>query len=319
MFTKPGDTRLAGVIAEKLTARLLMTGKMTMELSGEMKLHESMSRHTSWRTGGPADRFYIPADLDDLAGFLSLQDPAEQIIWLGLGSNMLVRDQGIRGTVIAITGVLDQLSITPQRTLTAGAGVTNAKAARFAAHSGLTGTEFLASIPGTIGGALAMNAGAFGSDTWSLVCSVQIINSRGEIHTRRPEEFDTGYRKVSLPEGEWFTAAEFRLAEDTDGQAGKRIRKFLAQRLQTQPANDPTCGSVFKNPPGDYAARLIDACGLKGKTIGDARVSEKHANFIVNSGSASAADIEQLINHIQQVVAEKFNVLLEPEVRIVGE
>ena len=289
------------------------------QLRGELKLNEPLAKHTSWRVGGPADRLYVPADLDDLCVFISHQDEDEVYVWLGLGSNLLVRDGGIRGTVIAVAGILNELEICDSHRVRVGAGVTCNKFARFAANAELTGIEFLAGIPGTVGGALAMNAGAFGGETWDRVAVAETVNRHGELRSRSRDEYQIGYRHVSLPENEWFVAAEFQLEPDKNGAAHKKIREFLGRRSATQPTGESSCGSVFRNPVGDYAARLIDICGLKGVQIGTARVSGKHANFIVNDGGASAADIEELIMYVQKQVKEKTGIDLDLEVRIIGE
>ena len=288
-------------------------------LRGVLKVNEPLAKHTSWRVGGPVDRFYAPADLDDLCVFLSQQDVDEVYVWLGLGSNLLVRDGGIRGTVIAVTGVLDGLELRGTRNIRVGAGVPCNKFARFAANAELSGVEYLAGIPGTVGGALVMNAGAFGGETWDRVTTVETVNRHGEIQCRSRDEYEVGYRYVNLPANEWFVAAEFQLDQDAGGQAHNRIREYLASRSATQPTGEASCGSVFRNPAQDFAARLIDNCGLKGKRIGGAYISEKHANFIINDGSASAADIEQLILYARETVREETGVDLEPEVKIIGE
>lgn len=284
-----------------------------------MKQKESMAKHTSWRVGGPADYFYIPADLDDLKLFLKSRPVDQPCLWLGLGSNLLVRDGGIRGTVVSVTGVLSELSVINPGVLRAGTGITCAKLARFAADNGYTGSEFLAGIPGTFGGALAMNAGAFGGETWDLVSHAQTVDRKGKIRTRTRDDLRVGYRSVLLPEGEWFIAAELRLELGDPEIARDRIRELLAQRSLSQPTGTASCGSVFRNPEGNYAGSLIDSCGLKGFRIGKASVSEKHANFIVNEGGAKAADIEALITHLQKVVFDQYGIRLELEVRIVGE
>jgi UDP-N-acetylmuramate dehydrogenase len=287
-------------------------------LRGELLRGEPMSRHTSWRVGGPARSYYRPADLDDLAVFLSGLPVEEELVWLGLGSNLLVRDGGIQGTVIATFGVLDKLSLVAKRVLRAEAGVACAKVARFSANHGLIGAEFLAGIPGSVGGALAMNAGAFGGETWDYVQAVETIDRTGIRRMRDPGEFQVGYRQVMGPEGEWFTAARFEFETGNSTAALERIRALLAQRGATQPIQQPSCGSVFRNPPGDHAARLIEACGLKGKCVGAACVSDKHANFIVNTGGACAADIEALIRYLRDEVERVHGIALQTEVRIVG-
>ncbi|TXI40033.1 MAG: UDP-N-acetylmuramate dehydrogenase [Nitrosomonas sp.] len=298
-------------------------------LRGEMRIAELMSKHTTWRAGGDADRYYQPADLDDWADFLRAS-PHEVIHVIGLGSNLLVRDGGLRGTVVALHARLNDLRLIEQNQsgglIYASAGVACAKVARFAAKHHLAGAEFLAGIPGTVGGALAMNAGCYGAETWEIVAQVQIIKRNGEIVMRQPSEYAIAYRSVkrqSEPAGtigaEWFTGAYFRLAQGDQTQSRQRIKELLAQRVASQPLNQPNAGSVFRNPPGDYAARLIEACGLKGCHIGGAMVSPKHANFIVNTGNASAADIEALIMMVQSRVKKATGVALIQEVRIIGD
>ncbi|MBI4005405.1 MAG: UDP-N-acetylmuramate dehydrogenase [Gammaproteobacteria bacterium] len=288
------------------------------QIHGVLKHDEPMVNHTSWRAGGKAEHYFEPADLDDLRNYLTSIPADEPLLWIGLGSNLLVRDGGIRGTVVAINGVLNNLEMQTSGRIRVEAGVPCAKVARFSAKAGFTGAEFLAGIPGTMGGALAMNAGAFGMETWDIVTSVEILNRSGQQKFRSRNDFEIGYRHVRLSEDEWFLAAELMLQVDTQKNAEKLIRELLTKRAVTQPMGQLSCGSVFRNPPNDYAARLIESCGLKGKRIGNALVSEKHANFIINAGGATANEIEQLIIHIQDVVRRKCMVELLPEVRIVG-
>jgi len=289
------------------------------ELRGNLLMNESMSRHTSWRIGGSADRYYQPADIDDLAMFLQQLSEDEPVFWLGLGSNLLVRDGGIRGTVIATSGVVNGLELINENTVRAEAGVACAKVARFCARAGLTGAEFLAGIPGTMGGALAMNAGAFGGETWEIVKAVEAMTKNGRQAKRTPDEYEVSYRHVAGPADEWFVAAQLKLKAG-DSKAGQaRIKELLARRGATQPTQQPNAGSVFRNPENDFAARLIEACKLKGVCVGSACVSQKHANFIVNTGGAKAVDVETLINHVAKTVEEQQGVRLKREVHIVGE
>lgn len=297
----------------------MMAAESMSGLRGELTRNEPMAAHTSWRAGGTADRCYRPADLDDLCRFLASLPEEEDLVWIGLGSNLLVRDGGLRGTVILPFGGLDTLERRDDGTVRAGAGVTCAKVARFAARAGLIGAEFLAGIPGTMGGALAMNAGAFGGETWPLVAAVQTVDRHGELHWRAPADYRISYRSVGGPKNEWFVAVDLKLEPGDTAAAQARIRSLLERRAATQPTQQPSCGSVFRNPPDDFAARLIEVCGLKGEQIGKARVSEKHANFIVNLGGAKAADIEALIRYVQECVFLQQGVRLEPEVRIIGE
>ena len=278
-----------------------------------------MNRYTSWRTGGHARQFYKPVDLQDLCLFLQQLDPDEPLLWLGLGSNLLIRDGGFPGTVIGMLGAITDLDWLDETTLRAGAGVTCAKVARMTSKAGLTGVEFLAGIPGTVGGALAMNAGAFGGETWTYVTAVETIDRNGRLFTRKPAEYRVGYRSVQGPLDEWFVAAHLALQHGDAGQAQARIRELLAARGASQPVQQHSCGSVFRNPPGDHAARLIEASGLKGQCVGGAQVSTKHANFIINTGDATAADIETLLNQVQGTVEQQQGVRLDAEVRIVGE
>lgn len=278
-----------------------------------------MSRHTSWRVGGPADHYFMPADIDDVATLLSQLSDDEPVMWLGLGSNLLVRDGGIRGTVIVTSGLLNDMALLNETTIRVEAGVSCAKVARQAARQDLTGAEFLAGIPGTMGGALAMNAGAFGGETWDIVSKVETIDRHGERHLRDKDEYQIAYRSVIGPKDEWFVAAYLDLQQGDAETAREQIKALLKRRGDTQPTQQPSCGSVFRNPPGDHAARLIESCGLKGECRGGACVSEKHANFIVNTGNATAADIESLIGFVKQQVEKQTGVRLQAEVHIVGE
>ncbi len=293
-------------------------------LRGRLLRDEPLSRHTSWRCGGVADVAYAPADIDDLRAFVSALPEEEALEIVGLGSNLLVRDGGLRGTVLLLHAALKGLEMRGDR-VRAEAGVASPKVARFAALHDLAGAEFLAGVPGTIGGALAMNAGCYGSETWEHVVAVTTLDRHGTLRARVPADYAIGYRSVRLRgaqglAGEIFVAAEFQFAPGSGEAARRRIKELLSRRIASQPLNLPNAGSVFRNPPGDYAARLIEHCGLKGYSIGGARVSEQHANFIVNPGGrATAAEIESLIEHVRRVVCERTGIMLEREVRIVGE
>ncbi len=288
-------------------------------LRGELRRDEPLAKHTTWRVGGPAVRLYRPADRDDLVAFLRTLDPAEPVLWLGLGSNLLIDDAGWPGTVIETQGCLTQMELLAPGRLRLEAGVACAKAARFAARQGLVGLEFFAGIPGTVGGALAMNAGAWGGETWPHVALVRTLDRSATVRERVPEDFEVGYRHVLIPDGEWFLETELVLEAGDTAAAQARMKALLAQRAATQPTGLPSCGSVFRNPPGDHAARLIEACGLKGLRFGGAEVSPKHANFIINLGDATARDIARLIDHVRAEVARRHGVQLIPEVRRVGD
>jgi UDP-N-acetylmuramate dehydrogenase len=297
----------------------MMAALERQPLRGNLLEQEPMARHTSWRVGGVAERFYQPADIDDLANFLSQLPTNEPLYWVGLGSNLLVRDAGIRGTVVATSGVLNGMERTGETCVRVEAGVSCAKVARFCSREGLAGAEFLSGIPGTFGGALAMNAGCFGSETWELVQQVETLDRYGNRNLRSPDEYQIGYRQVRGVAGEWFVAATLRLTAGESDLLASRIRALLKKRSAAQPTTQPNAGSVFRNPPGDYAARLIETAGLKGRCIGKACVSEKHANFIVNTGGATASDIEALIKLVAEGVEQRHGIHLECEVHIIGE
>jgi len=288
-------------------------------MKGRLLSNEKLAKYTSWRVGGPADRLYIPFDRQDLCEFIAALPDYEPVFWMGLGSNLLVRDGGIRGTVINTRGRLKELKLAEDGSVYAEAGVPCAHVARFCAEQGLIGAEFLAGIPGTMGGALKMNAGAFGGETWGIVKQVEMIDAAGKISLRYPSDFKVSYRAVKSSENEWFLSCRLQLQQGDTAASQQKIKGLLEKRAKTQPTNQPSCGSVFKNPEGDYAARLIEQTGLKGVAIGGACVSEKHANFIVNTGNATAADIEDLIHFVQNKVKEHQGVELQTEVCMVGE
>lgn len=289
-------------------------------LWGEARRNEPMARHTSWRAGGSAERAYMPVDLEDMRLFLASLPRHEPVYVVGLGSNLLVRDGGLRGTVIFTHGALKEIR-SEGNAIYAEAGVASPKLARFAAMHELVGAEFMAGIPGTVGGALTMNAGCYGGEAWGIVESVTTLDRTGQLHQRTPANYEIGYRSVKLRDGgeEWFAAARFKLPPGDGVKSRATIKQLLERRIAAQPLNIPNAGSVFRNPPNDHAARLIEACGLKGRALGGAMISEKHANFIVNTGHARAADIETLIETAHSAVLEKFGIDLEREVRIIGE
>jgi UDP-N-acetylmuramate dehydrogenase len=287
-------------------------------VQGELRYDEPMSRHTSWRVGGSADLFFVPASIEDLQVFLAQLDSGEPVFWHGVGTNLLVRDGGIRGVVVSASGILKQLEQVDHYVVRAGAGVPCTQLARQCIRWGLGPSEFFAGIPGTVGGALAMNAGAHGGETWERVESVQTIDRSGEIHLRATAEYSVAYRSVKGPANEWFLEATLRFDPDVTPSMDT-LKEMLERRKTTQPLGLPSCGSVFRNPPGDHAARLIEAAGLKGHRIGGAEVSPKHANFIINADDASATDIEELIEFVRQTVLEEHGIELVHEVRIVGE
>lgn len=282
------------------------------------RVAEPMARHTSWRTGGVADVWFRPATREDLLAFLVDLPLETPVHWIGLGSNLLVRDGGVRGVVISVQDALAGIEDLGGGRVAAGAGLPCTILARHCVRRKLGPAEFFAGIPGTVGGALAMNAGAFGGETWQQVETVEVVDVTGAVHTRTPAEYSIGYRQVDGPAGEWFLGACFSFSENYDTSMEK-IKALINERRVKQPLGLPSCGSVFRNPPGDYAARLIEAAGLKGYAVGGAVVSDKHANFIINRDNATATDIEQLILHVRQVVSDKYGIELIPEVHVIGE
>jgi UDP-N-acetylmuramate dehydrogenase len=296
-----------------------------------------MSNHSTWKVGGMAEIYFKPKNIKDLQNFLQQlsKKKKQKILYIGLGSNILIRDKGYKGVIINTVGKLKNIDVsTEQNTkehqqvlVSAESGVTCAKFSREMASQGLLGAEFYSGIPGSMGGAIAMNAGAFGSECWDNVEFVETIDDKGIIRKRNKEDFDVSYRQVKGLKKtdnemrEWFIKGFFKYPKNIEKvkKTKEKIKELLEKRNQTQPLKYANAGSVFKNPSNDYAARLIEASGLKGKKKGGAEVSEKHANFIINKGEAKASDVEELIDHIKKKVFEKFSVSLETEVRIYGE
>ena len=294
-------------------------------LRGTLRLDEPMRSHVSWRAGGTAAQVYVPSDIDDMAAYVRSLPVEMAVCCVGLGSNLLVRDGGFNGAVILLHGALREIRMTRKDAdvgeIYAEAGVAAPKLARFAASQDLVGAELMAGIPGTVGGALAMNAGCYGSETWRIATRALTMNRLGEVHVREHGDYELDYRHVLLrmPVEEWFVGAWFELAVG-DGMASRQeIKHLLQKRIASQPLGQPNAGSVFRNPAGDYAARLIEQCGLKGKQLGGAQVSMKHANFIVNTGDASAGNIEDLIDMVAATVQLQTGINLQREVRVIGD
>lgn len=296
----------------------MATMNSTAAFAGELRRNEPMSKHTSLRVGGPADLFYKPASLEDLAVFLQSLDSDTPVFWFGLGSNLLVRDGGLRGAVIATAGIFKDIERRDDDSVVAGASLPCTLLARQCIRWGLGPSEFFAGIPGTVGGALAMNAGAHGGETWERVRSVRTIDRAGNVRVRTPDDYSVGYRSVKGPADEWFVEGTF-VFDSSVVPSMEAMKGMLDKRKETQPLGLPSCGSVFRNPVGDHSARLIEASGLKGYRIGGAEVSDKHANFIINRDDATAADIEAVITHVRNTVREQHGIELICEVRIVGE
>jgi UDP-N-acetylmuramate dehydrogenase len=293
--------------------------RIAAEFADRVRRDEPMSRHTSWHVGGPADAWFTPRDVEDLSAFLRALPAEVPVTWVGLGSNLLVRDGGIRGVVITVHGILTALDRVGEDRVRAEAGVACARLGRQCAKWKLGPADFFAGIPGTVGGALAMNAGAWGGETWPRVVEVETIDRAGERRRRDAGEYEFGYRRLRPPvAGEWFLAATFRFEARPEASTDA-IKRLLEKRHASQPIGAWSCGSVFTNPAGGHAAELIERAGLKGHRIGGAMVSDKHANFIVNEGEATAADLEALVRHVQATVERVHGVRLVPEVRVIGE
>ena len=285
-------------------------------MGNNVVLNESLSRHTSWKAGGPADIFFTPKDRNDLSNFLKSNDCT--ITWLGNGTNILVRDGGVRGAVISTRRSFNKIELLDPSNCKVEAGVSCFELAMYATKNNFGPAAFFSGIPGSIGGALTMNAGCFGKETWEFVKSLEVIDRDGVIHHLDPKEFSISYRSVSFPFPLWFLSCEMSFP-DRGTTKVEDLKSMRDSRLERQPLTENTCGSVFKNPIGNHAGDLIERSGLKGFRIGGCAVSEKHANFIVNDKKATARDIERLINHIQNVVKDRFGIELDTEVRIIGE
>ena len=281
---------------------------------GELRADEPLARHVTLGVGGPARWFFRPADRAALVAAMRLAPADVPILPLGRGSNLLPPDEGFPGLVLDM-GELTALRVAG-REIEAQAGVRMGRLARAAAEAGLAGLEFMATVPGDVGGGVAMNAGAFGQEVADTLQWAEVVLRGGETRRLDARELDMGYRRARLPDGALVMAAGFALTSDAPEAIRERMRSMRQRRGATQPLAQPNCGSVFKNPDGDYAARLIEAAGLKGLCIGGARISEVHANFIVNEGGATSADVRALIARAQAEVAARFGVRLEPEVRI---
>ncbi|MDX8404881.1 MAG: UDP-N-acetylmuramate dehydrogenase [Mariprofundus sp.] len=284
---------------------------------GVFREHEAMARHTTLGVGGPARWFFRPSDRDALVNAIELCPADVSLLALGRGSNILIPDSGLNALVVDLSDLnallFDGCSVH------AGAGVRMSRFARLCAEHGLSGGEFLATVPGDIGGGVAMNAGAFAQQLSDTLVNVDLLLRSGEVVRMDANALMMSYRHSELPEQSLVLGASFSLYPDSPDQIRERMRTMRSRRSATQPLSLPNCGSVFKNPQGDHAARLIEAAGLKGFAIGGARISEQHANFIVNTGEASSADIAALIVRAQREVKAQFDISLEPEVRMPGE
>jgi UDP-N-acetylmuramate dehydrogenase len=318
------------VLGRKLRQRKIMMDPFPWisKVKGEIRRDELMTAHTSIRVGGPADFFILPKDIQDLQTIFRKKGDVP-VFALGEGTNLLVRDSGFRGIVICLknsfrtleTPVFKQSADKKETAvIKVGAGVKLSYLAKYAARYSLTGMEHLVGIPGSLGGAVIMNAGAEGTEIGPFIRSVTRVKANGDVEVLKGEEIEFSYRKSVFPsEGGIVVEAEIELAKGNTETIHKTMASHLARRSSTQPLTVPNSGSIFKNPPNDSAGRLIESAGLKGHSVGQAGVSLKHANFIVNKGNASAKDVLELITHIQNVVAEKTGVKLEREIVVMGE
>lgn len=286
-------------------------------MRGIIKKNEILAPYTSWHIGGPAKLYFRPESLENLILFLQKYGQDEPLTWLGLGSNVLIGDNGLNHTVIHLRGALQSIGIENQL-LKVEAGVSCAKLTKFCAKNNFMEAEFFAGIPGTIGGALKMNAGAWGGNTWDRLVGVTLINHSGELIYKKKSDFEIDYRSVKMPDNEWFVAAHFDFPCGDTTQSKVRIENLLKKRKETQPIGTKSCGSVFKNPYPLSAGQLIEQCMLKGYQVGDAQISEKHANFIINKGKARAQDVITLMTHIINTVEHQHNIKLQPEVCFLG-
>ncbi|MBC5754442.1 UDP-N-acetylmuramate dehydrogenase [Roseburia sp. BX0805] len=285
-----------------------------------IRQNEPMKNHTTFRVGGPADIFLTPS-AEELPAVLSVcREEQMPVTVIGNGSNLLVGDQGIRGVVICIGFGMRGIRVDGEK-IFLEAGVTLAAAAQQAAKAGLTGLEFASGIPGTFGGAVVMNAGAYGGEMKDVIVSVRVISEDGEILTLSKEELDLSYRHSVIPErGYLVIDGELLLTrEKNPDQITERMEELKKKRIEKQPLEYPSAGSTFKRPEGYFAGKLIMDAGLRGFSVGGAAVSEKHCGFVINKGNATAADICALMDEVTRIVKEKYAVTLEPEVKKVGE
>ncbi|WP_017727210.1 UDP-N-acetylmuramate dehydrogenase [Halalkalibacterium ligniniphilum] len=286
---------------------------------GDVRLNEPLSNHTTWKIGGPADLFIVPKNIEGLVESMNVLD-ANKIPWraIGRGSNLLVADGGIEGAVIKLDKGLDELEIDGEE-IRVGGGYPLIKLATVISREGLSGLEFAGGIPGSVGGAVFMNAGAHGSDISKILTKAKILFQNGRLEWLTNEELEFSYRTSRLQTEKGICVeAVFQLERGDQEVIKQELQKNKDYRRQSQPWNYPTCGSVFRNPLPHYAGQLIEKAGLKGHRIGGAQISDMHANFIVNVGNAKAQDVLALINHVKATIYEAFHVQMETEVEIIG-
>ena len=285
---------------------------------GRVRMEEPLARPTSFRIGGPAEVLVAPDTTDELAAIVRVATAAgASLTLLGAGSNVLVGDGGVRGVVVKLGRGFRRVAWRGE-CVEAGAAVQLGRLARDAATRGLAGLEYAEGIPGTVGGALFMNAGAYGGEIADVVDVVEGVGADGVVARLERGGLAFTYRRTALPAGFVVTVVVFRLRAEGGDAVQARLDQARTRRIASQPHGSANAGSIFKNPPGDYAGRLVELAGLKGARVGGARISERHGNFIVNEGDARAADVQALMQEAQRVVWERSGVWLEPEVRLVG-
>ncbi len=291
--------------------------KISKKIKGNLRKNISLKKYNTWKVGGKAEYFFEPEDLEDLKIFLNLTS-GEKVTFLGNGSNVLIRDNGIEGYVVCLKKSFNNHHINSENKFIFEAGLSCMKIAQISAKQNFTGLEFLCGIPGTLGGALKMNAGCYGGNIWDNVSDITLINKEGDLIKRKKNDFKISYRNVDIDENNFFVSASFNLQKNQMNNSLNIIKDFLKDRRSNQPTGLPSCGSVFKNPKNHHAAKILDSLGLKGFRVGGAYVSEKHANFIITEKSAKSKDIEKLINYIQKKVYEDKKISLETEVKFIG-
>jgi len=295
----------------------MTTWRVQLKAWGTLRENEPMARHTTLGVGGPARWYFRPENRDAVTHAMKCIPSDLPLLPLGRGSNLLVPDDGFSGLVMDLS-CLSGISCDEKR-VTAEAGARMNKLSQRCADVGLAGLEFMATVPGDVGGGIAMNAGAFGQQASDTLQWVEVVQTDGESAMLDAKTLDMAYRRTRLPKGSLVLSVCFELQSDEPEAIKQRMRAMRKKRSSTQPLEKPNCGSVFKNPPGDHAARLIEAAGLKGFRVGGACISDKHANFIVNEGQARSSDVRELIRHARQTVEQRFGVRLEPEVRALGD
>lgn len=283
--------------------------------------NELMSEHTTFRIGGPADLFVVPTTVEGLAAVVSACNKEGIYCFiLGNGSNVLVSDKGIRGVVVSTAARLNNIELIGAYEIKCGAGVKLSRLSDFACENSITGAEFAWGIPGTVGGAVYMNAGAYDGEMKDILVSCEYLTSDGELHTMLADEMDLSYRHSAFSEnGYVIVSATVRLKAGDKGEIRAKMDDFMHRRKSKQPLEFPSAGSTFKRPVGGFAAALIDECGLKGYSVGGAEVSEKHAGFVINKGGATCFDVMRLVEHIKKEVFLKKSINLECEIRVIGE